>query len=125
MTKSAINRGVNRLDAAVPYEERYAAYMKQIEMVRAALAEFNADCQRRADDLGPFGDEVQATIERDGYIEDLYIEPTTLTRYTHIELEDLITDVLRGGTERMHAVMNEAFDQHIGPQDSPVRELLR
>ncbi|WP_156296859.1 hypothetical protein [Mycobacterium paragordonae] len=102
-----------------------AALEKQIEMVRAALAEFNADCQRRADDLGPFGEEVQVTIERDGYIEDLYIDPTALTRYTHIELEDLITDVLRGGSERMLTVLNEAFDQHIGPSDSPVRELLQ
>lgn len=94
MTKSANRAGSNPMPASDA--EAVAEYEKQIEMVRAALAEFNADCQRRADDLGPFGEEVQVTIERDGYIEDLYIEPTALTRYTHIELEDLITDVLRG-----------------------------
>lgn len=124
MTNSATNRAGSNLTPASD-EELVAAYEKQIEMVRAALAEFNADCQRRADELGPFGEEVQVTIERDGYIEDLYIDPTALTRYTHIELEDLITDVLRGGSERMYAVLMEAFHQHIGPEDSPVRELLR
>nr|WP_156770624.1 hypothetical protein [Mycobacterium gordonae] len=124
MTESAINRaGSNPMPASDA--DAVAAIEKQIEMVRAALAEFNADCQRRANELGPFGEEVQVTIERDGYIEDLYIDPTVLTRYTHIELEDLITDVLRGGSERMYTVLNEAFDQHIGPEDSPVRELLR
>ncbi len=123
MTKSANRAGSNPMPASDA--DPVAALEKQIEMVRAALAEFNADCQRRADDLGPFGEEVQVTIERDGYIEDLYIDPTALTRYTHIELEDLITDVLRGGSERMLTVLNEAFDQHIGPSDSPVRELLQ
>jgi hypothetical protein len=123
VTKGATNPGGSG-KAPMTDDEYVAAYEKDLQAVRARLAEFHADCKRRAGELGPISDEVQATFDVDGYLENLYIEPTALTRHTYIELEDLITDVLRASNERMRDAMREVIGLHIGP-DAPVHEYLQ
>lgn len=108
----------------MPDDEYVEAIQKTVEAIRSRIAALNADCRRRAAELRPISDEVQATLDMDGYLEELYIEPTTLTRYTHIELEDLITDVLRASSERIREVFREVHEQHLGPE-SPMHELLQ
>jgi DNA-binding protein YbaB len=100
------------------------AYEKSIQAIRTRLAELNTDWRRRAAALRPINDDVQAVLDSDGFIEDLYIDPTALTRYTHIELEDLITEVLRDSGERLREVILETSEQHTGPE-SPLGELLK
>ena len=124
MTEAGTNRVGNRFDTAMSDDEYTAAFLKQTEMVQAAVAAFHADCERRSEELGPFGANVQATLNRDGHLEDLYIDPTALTRYTHLELEDVITDALRGGAERLGAVLVETWHDHYEAEHSPIRELL-
>jgi hypothetical protein len=43
---------------------------------------------------------------------------------SHMELEDLITDVLRAGNERMRDGMRKVIGLHLGP-DAPVHEYLQ
>jgi hypothetical protein len=40
-------------------------------------------------------DVVAVKLDGDGYLRDMFIEPTALTSHTHTGLEHLITDVLR------------------------------
>lgn len=105
-------------------DEVVAAYEKSIQAVRARLAALEDEWRRRAAALGPINDDVQAVLDKDGFIEDLYIEPTVLTRYTAIELEDLISDVLRDSSERLREVILETSEHHTSPE-SPLGELLQ
>jgi len=57
---------------------------------------------------------VVATLDGDGYLRDLFIEPTALTSHTHTELEDLITDVLRDSNVRLREVVMEAISRYWG-----------
>lgn len=118
MTEAGTNRVVET------YNDNVVKDLENLAGAIAALAAYEDDCRRRAKELGPFGDDVQATLNRDGHLEDLYIDPTALTRYTHLELEDVITDALRGGAERLRAVLNEAWDDHYEAENSPIREML-
>lgn len=123
MTEAGTNRVGKYFDPAMSDEEHTAAVNKHCQMVLTAVAAYYADCERRAQELGPFGQDVQATFDRNGYLTDLYIDPTALTRYTHVELEDVITDTLRGGAERLAAVQNEAWYDHYEAEGAPIREL--
>ncbi|OBJ84742.1 hypothetical protein [Mycobacterium asiaticum] len=105
-------------------EEYVDAYCKNVVAIRQRLAESNEALARKIGELGPLNDEVQATFDSDGYLENLYIEPTAMTRYTCAELEDLVTEVLRAGDERLAQLVNDHYAQHLGP-DSPLMELLR
>lgn len=127
VTENAISPGASGGgSASVPLsdDEVVAAYEKSIQAVRARLADLETEWRRRAAALGPINDDVQAVLDKDGFIEDLYIEPSALTRYTHIELEDLITDVLRDSSERLREVILETSEQHTSPE-SPLGELLQ
>jgi DNA-binding protein YbaB len=95
-------------------EEYVAALEEGLRATRARVAEFNATTQR-AIELDPISDLVAATFDGDGYISDLFIDPTTMTRYTNTELEDLITEVLRDSTVRLREVVREAIDRYFGP----------
>jgi DNA-binding protein YbaB len=124
---NAINLGVSAGGSgAVPSTDAdtVEAYEKSIQAIRTRLAELDTDWRRRAAALRPINDDVQAVLDSDGFIEDLYIDPTALTRYTHIELEDLITEVLRDSSERLREVILETSEQHTGPE-SPLGELLK
>jgi len=94
-------------------EEYVAAIEEGVRATRARAAEFNAAIQR-AIELDPISDQVVATLDGDGYLRDLFIEPTALSSHTHTELEDLITDVLRDSNVRLREVVMEAISRYWG-----------
>ena len=103
-------------------DEEYVAAIEQgLRVTRARAAEFNAATQK-AIELDPISDLVVATFDGDGYLSDLVIDPTALTRYTYTELEDLITEVLRDSNLRLREVVRETFDHYFGP-NSPWHDL--
>jgi DNA-binding protein YbaB len=61
---------------------------------------------------------VGVKLDGDGYLRDMFIEPTALTTHTHTELEDLITDVLRDSHVRLREVVLEVFNRYWGPDSS-------
>ena len=98
-------------------EEYVAAIEEGVRATRARAAEFNAAIQR-AIELGPISDLVAATLDGDGYLGDLFIEPTALTSHTYTELEDLITEVLRDSNARLREVVLEAVNRYWGVDSS-------
>jgi DNA-binding protein YbaB len=98
-------------------EEYVAAIEEGVRATRARAAEFNAAIQR-AIELDPISDLVVATLDGDGYLRDLFIEPTALTSHTYIELEDLITEVLRDSNVRLREVVMEAVNRYWGADSS-------
>jgi hypothetical protein len=102
-------------------DEYVAAIEEGVRATRALMAEFNAAMQQ-AIELDPISDQVVAILDGDGYLRDLFIEPTALTGHTHTELEDLITDVLRDSNVRLREVVMEIFNRYWGA-DSSWREV--
>jgi DNA-binding protein YbaB len=98
-------------------DEYVAAIMDGIRDTRARAAEFNAAVER-AIELDPISDLVAVKLDGDGYLRDMFIEPTALTTHTHTELEDLITDVLRDSHVRLREVVLEVFNRYWGPDSS-------
>ena len=98
-------------------EEYVAAIDEGIRATRARAAEFNAAVQR-AFELDPISDLVAVSVDGDGYLRDLFIEPTALARHTHTELENLITDVLRDSHVRLGELVMEIFNRYWGTDSS-------
>ena len=98
-------------------EEYVAAIEEGLRVTRARAAEFKASTQR-AIEVDPISELVVANFDGDGYLSDLFIDPTALTRYTYTELEELITEVLRDSTFRLREVVREAFDRYFGPDSA-------
>jgi DNA-binding protein YbaB len=102
-------------------EEYVAAVQEGLRVTRERIAELNAAAQK-AIELDPISDLVVATFDADGFLVDLFIDPTALTSYDHTELEDLITEVLRDGNSRLREVVLETFD-HYFSAGSPWHDL--
>ena len=102
-------------------EEYVAAIIEGVRDTRARAAEFNAAVER-AIELDPISDLVAVKLDGDGYLRDMFIEPTALTSHTHTELEDLITVVLRDSHVRLREVVLEVFNRYWGA-DSSWREI--
>ena len=98
-------------------DEYVAAIEEGLRVTRARAAEFKATTQK-AVELDPISELVVAQFDGDGYISDLFIDPTALTRNTSTELEDLITEVLRDSTFRLREVVREAFERYFGPDSA-------
>lgn len=98
-------------------QERIAAVDQGLRVTRALMAELNTAVQNLRE-RDAIGDVVVASFDRDGYLRDLFIEPTALTDYTHAGLEDLITEVLRDGNERLREASLAVIDRYWGPESS-------
>ena len=98
-------------------EEYVAAIIEGVRATRARAAEFNAAVER-AIELDPVSDVVAVKLDGDGYLRDMFIEPTALTSHTHTELEHLITDVLRDSNVRLREVVMEIFNRYWGADSS-------
>ena len=98
-------------------EEYVAAIIEGVRDTRARAAEFNAAVER-AIELDPISDLVAVKLDGDGYLRDMFIEPTALTSHTHTELEHLITVVLRDSHVRLREVVLEVFNRYWGPDSS-------
>lgn len=88
---------------------------------RSWMAQFN-DVVQRAMQFDPVSDVVAATFDGDGYLQDLVIDPTAPAQYTHTELEELITLVLRDGSAKLREAMRKAVERYFGT-DSAWREM--
>lgn len=98
-------------------QERIAAVEQGLRVTRALVAELNAAAHHmRGQDS--ISDVVVPTFDGDGYLCDLFIEPTALADYTYTGLEDLITEVLSEGTQRLREVSLAAIDRYWGPESS-------
>ena len=98
-------------------EDRIAAVDQGLRVTRALVAELNTAAHNMREQ-DPLSDVVVATFDGDGYLCDLFIEPTALADFTHTGLEDLITEVLSEGTQRLREVAQAAIDRYWGPESS-------
>jgi DNA-binding protein YbaB len=98
-------------------EDRIAAVDQGLRVTRALVAELNTAAHNMREQ-DPISDVVVATFDGDGYLCDLFIEPTALADFTHTGLEDLITEVLSEGTQRLREVAQAAIDRYWGPESS-------
>lgn len=94
--------------------EAVAAVERAIQELRARMAEFRQITQQ-AMHFDQISDMVTARFDGDGYLADLFIDPAAATSYTHTELEDLLTEVLRDQFERTRATVNEIFKDFFKP----------
>ncbi len=63
----------------------------------------------------PVHEAVTARFDSNGTLLELEIAPTALGDYTNVELEEIITDVLRRTRASMHAQMMELFEKYLAP----------
>jgi hypothetical protein len=98
-------------------QERIAAVDQGLRVTRAMTAELNSAAQN-VGHQDPISDVVIASYDRHGFLSDLFIEPTALADYTHTELEDLITEVLRDGNHRLREASLAVLDRYWGPESS-------
>ncbi|ETA90030.1 MULTISPECIES: YbaB/EbfC family nucleoid-associated protein [Mycobacterium avium complex (MAC)] len=98
-------------------QERIAAVEQGVRVTRALVEEFNAATHTTVGH-DSISDVVVPTFDGDGYLRDLFIAPTALADYTHTGLEDLITEVLSEGTQRMREAVQAAVDRFWGPESS-------
>ena len=92
-------------------QDRIAAVDQGLRVTRALVAELNTAAHNMREQ-DPISDVVVATFDGDGYLCDLFIEPTALADFTHTGLEDLITEVLSEGTQRLREVAQAAINQY-------------
>ena len=98
-------------------QERVEAIQQGLRVTRGMVAELMAiDPKASATDSDAH--EVEAAFDRDGFLSDLVIAPTALADHTHIELEDLITDVLREGNAQLNEAIMAAMARFWGPDSS-------
>ncbi|MEE6140643.1 hypothetical protein SKC41_30580 [Mycobacterium sp. 050128] len=98
-------------------QERIAAVDQGLRVTRALMADLNTAAHNMREQ-DPLSDVVVPTFDGDGYLCELFIAPTALADYTHTGLEDLITEVLGEGMQRLREVALAAIDRHWGPESS-------
>lgn len=94
-------------------QERVEAIQQGLRVTRGIVAEFNALGSQTVSTA-----DIDATFDRDGFLSELVIAPTALADHTHIELEDLITDVLREGNAQLNEAIMAAMERFWGPDSS-------
>jgi DNA-binding protein YbaB len=97
-------------------QERVEAIQQGLRVTRGLVAELMAIDPKVAADDGHHA--VEVVFDRDGFLSDLVIAPTALADHTHIELEDLITDVLRDGNAQLNEAIMAAMARFWGPDSS-------
>ena len=98
-------------------QERIAAVEQGLRVTRVLVAELNAAAHTMREQ-DPISEVVVPTFDGDGYLCDLFIAPTALADFTHTGLEDMITDVLSEGTQRLCQMAQDAIDRYWGPESS-------
>ena len=97
-------------------QERVDAIQQGLRVTRGLVAELMAIDPKAATDDSHHA--VEVVFDRDGFLSDLVIAPTALADHTHIELEDLITDVLREGNAQLNEAIMAAMARFWGPDSS-------
>jgi len=67
--------------------------------------------------ITPLSRDVVPVFDTDAMLVQLYIEPTVMTRYTHTELEELITRSLQHTRDQMKTQISELFAKYLAPGD--------
>jgi hypothetical protein len=88
----------------------YEAFQQELEEVRGRIAAFMLALDEVKGD--PLNDDVVAKFDSDGYLDDLWVDPTAMRRYTNVELEGLITDVLQGTERGMKEAVRGLLEEH-------------
>lgn len=96
-------------------KDRVEAIQQGLRVTRGLVAELRAIEPKAVDSANH---EIEATFDRDGFLQDLVIAPTALADHTHIELEDMITDVLRDGNAQLNEAIMAAMTRYWGPESS-------
>lgn len=92
-----------------------------LKEAKSWTAQFN-DAIRRAAEQQSDNEIVAAAFDADGYLRDLFIDPIAPAQYTHVELEEMITAELQGGSIRQREAMRRVWDRFFGP-DAPWQEI--
>ncbi|WP_343709681.1 hypothetical protein [Mycobacterium sp.] len=98
-------------------KDRVEAIQQGLRVTRGLVAELMA-IDAKAVSTDSAGREIEAAFDRDGFLSDLVIAPTALADHTHIELEDLITGVLREGNTQLNEAIMAAMARFWGPDSS-------
>ncbi|ORW07202.1 hypothetical protein [Mycobacterium kyorinense] len=97
-------------------KDRVEAIQQGLRVTHALVAEMNAIEPKAVAESA--NHEIEATFDRDGFLQDLVIAPTALADHTHIELEDMITDVLLDGHAQLNEAIMTAMTRYWGPESS-------
>ncbi|MBB3753683.1 hypothetical protein FHT44_006205 [Mycolicibacterium sp. BK634] len=98
---------------ALSDDEYVAQVVASIAHWRARNAAFLEAAARIAPE--PVHQAVSARFDSNGTLLELQIAPTALCDYTNVELETIITDVLRQTRASVHAQMMELFEKYLAP----------
>ena len=94
-------------------------YVAQVEATiahwRARHAAWNAAVD--SIEVERFHDAVAARFDSNGTLIALDIDPSALTNYTNVELEQIITDVLQRTRESVHEQVMNLFAHYLAPSD--------
>ena len=91
---------VNQVMASITHwRARNAAFMDAASRIR----------------VDPVHELVWARFDSDGTLQDMQIDPAALSEYTNIELEDILTDVLRRTRASVHAQVMGLFEKYLAP----------
>jgi hypothetical protein len=64
----------------------------------------------------PTSDVVIPTFDSDGYLTDLYIEPTAMTQFTNTEFEQILTGALQDGVDGWRDTGMAVFHRFWSPE---------
>ncbi|WP_431236136.1 type I secretion protein TolC (plasmid) [Mycolicibacterium psychrotolerans] len=98
---------------ALSDDEYVAQVVASIAHWRARNAAFLEAAARI--DPDPVHQAVSARFDSNGTLLELQIAPTALSDYTNVELEAIITDVLRQTRASVHTQMMELFEKYLAP----------
>jgi len=96
--------------AGVVHADVYEEYHHAIAEVKERIAMFSVAVEQVA--VEPITNEVVAQFDTDGFLTDLYISPAARRRYTNVEGEQLITEVLQGTERQMSEAVRALIDQY-------------
>lgn len=94
----------------VVVKDGYEEFQQELEETRARIAAFMLALDQIQ--IDPTSDDVVAQFDSDGFLKDLYIDPTAMRRYTNTELEQLVTDVLRGTERKVMEKVRALIKEH-------------
>ncbi|MCV7034899.1 MULTISPECIES: hypothetical protein [Mycobacterium] len=94
-------------------DDEVADWEQGVAEAAARASAFNEALESIA--IDPISDVVVAKFDSDGFLTRLDIDPTALKQYTHTELEELITQVLRDSNNQLRDAAQALFGRYLDP----------
>lgn len=85
-------------------------FQHDVAEVKERIARFRVAVEQVVVD--PISDDVVARFDTDGFLVDLIINPAAMRRYTNVEGEELITEVLQGTERQMSEAVRGLVDEY-------------